>query len=985
MFMSGNKVKAFVTIAIIILITLIMVPSAGAEVNTSEDEIIQIGMMRNIGSEHELIGWYQTADYLSETIEGYSFRIVPLDRHTIEDAVNDNKIEFYLIDPTWYVVFGTNGDLSAIATIENHWEDTHFPTTGAVLFTTIDREDISTISDIRGKTIVASSNSNYEYWIASKEMKDQGIDINSDLAEVQFRENKENVIKLVKDGKIDVGLIGTGFLEHEHIYENMDISNFKIINQIETDGIPIIHSTKMYPEWVFAKSKMTSSMLAEDVTTALLNKPMEEESAQRGIHLEWTNPSNYREVNSLLMDLKVGPYENYGKITPTELVQQYWYLIILVIITLSSMVFATYSTDKKNTKLKDEIALRKAVEESLDEKTNKVQCLYAISQIIESSDQVQTKLSNVTKAIKDGLKHSDTCHVRLSTPYGNYETKDFTETTCDLSTPLKIKGENTGTIEVFYNTETSDMCNIILEEKDEKDLLDAVSDNIATFIERNDAQEQFKMFKTLSDNANFGIAIADVNNTIIYSNEENARMHGYALDELIGQNFSIFFNKDQFEKAKFIAKTLNEGGRVEGEELWESRKDGSIFPTIVNGIGMSDDEGLVQYKFVTRVDISDRKAAEDQVKRSEQNLKNILESLPTGVMIMDAINHTVADANPVALRILEFTKEEFIGKKCFDFIVTDTPGICPITDLGEKEEVSEHGLITSSGKVVPVLKSVQEVTLDDYPYLIESFTDITERKAAEEALKEAKTAAEAANRTKSEFLANMGHELRTPLNAIIGFSELMAEGATGELSERQNKYMNNVLKSGKHLLNLINDILNLSKIEAETLEMSYTKVDIHSLMDTINSLITQIAAKKSMVVTIKVDDTLSKIDADGEKFKQILYNLATNAVKFSPKESEIIIEAKKAGEFVQIEVTDNGIGIAEEDRSKLFKPFVQIDSSHKREYEGTGLGLALVKKFTQMHGGDVWFKTEVEKGSTFYVTLPLKKEESSEVGNVKEE
>ena len=229
----------------------------------------------------------------------------------------------------------------------------------------------------------------------------------------------------------------------------------------------------------------------------------------------------------------------------------------------------------------------------------------------------------------------------------------------------------------------------------------------------------------------------------------------------------------------------------------------------------------------------------------------------------------------------------------------------------------------------------------------------------------------AASRTKSEFLANMSHELRTPLNSIIGFSEILHDGVFGPVNEKQAKYVNNVLVSGKHLLQLINDILDLSKVEAGKIELVYEDFSVSDAINEVRTLTASIAAKKSIVVDVSVDEGLPMIHADEGKFKQILYNLLSNAIKFTPEHGSVTVGARQSGDMAEISVTDTGIGISEADQKKLFQPFMQADATTSREYGGTGLGLSLVKKFSELHGGTAWVESEIGTGSTFTFTIPV--------------
>jgi signal transduction histidine kinase/putative methionine-R-sulfoxide reductase with GAF domain len=230
---------------------------------------------------------------------------------------------------------------------------------------------------------------------------------------------------------------------------------------------------------------------------------------------------------------------------------------------------------------------------------------------------------------------------------------------------------------------------------------------------------------------------------------------------------------------------------------------------------------------------------------------------------------------------------------------------------------------------------------------------------------------EAANRHKSEFLANMSHELRTPLNAIIGFSEVLGERMFGELNEKQAEYTDDILSSGRHLLSLINEILDLSKVEAGRMELELANFDLPLAIDNARTFVRERAAKHGITLDVTVDERLGDFVGDELKIKQILLNLLSNAVKFTPEGGRIGIKARQADGSVEISVSDTGIGIAPQDQAKIFEEFRQVGSDYAHKVEGTGLGLTLAKKFVEMHGGKIWVESEVGKGSMFTFTLPI--------------
>ena len=231
---------------------------------------------------------------------------------------------------------------------------------------------------------------------------------------------------------------------------------------------------------------------------------------------------------------------------------------------------------------------------------------------------------------------------------------------------------------------------------------------------------------------------------------------------------------------------------------------------------------------------------------------------------------------------------------------------------------------------------------------------------------------EAANRHKSEFLANLSHELRTPLNAIIGFSEVLGERLFGELNEKQAEYTDDILTSGRHLLSLINEILDLSKVEAGRMELELATFDLPLAIDNARTFVRERATRHGITLDVTVDERLGEFVGDERKIKQILLNLLSNAVKFTPEGGRIEMKARQADGSVEISVTDTGIGIAPDDQPKIFEEFRQVGTDYAHKTEGTGLGLTLAKKFVELHGGRIWVESEVGKGSKFTFTLPVK-------------
>jgi signal transduction histidine kinase len=233
---------------------------------------------------------------------------------------------------------------------------------------------------------------------------------------------------------------------------------------------------------------------------------------------------------------------------------------------------------------------------------------------------------------------------------------------------------------------------------------------------------------------------------------------------------------------------------------------------------------------------------------------------------------------------------------------------------------------------------------------------------------------EVASQHKSEFLANMSHELRTPLNAIIGFSEVLTDRMFGELNEKQEEYLKDIYASGTHLLSLINDILDLSKIEAGRMELELTDFHLPTALDNALTLVRERALRRNITLQMSVDERLGEVRADERKIRQVVLNLLSNAIKFTPEGGRIDVSAVPKDGLVEVSVSDTGVGIAPEDREAVFEEFRQVGTAAKK-VEGTGLGLTLCRKFVELHGGKIWVTSQLGAGSTFTFTIPVRRNE----------
>ncbi|MCQ1537128.1 PAS domain S-box protein [Methanosarcina sp. KYL-1] len=375
----------------------------------------------------------------------------------------------------------------------------------------------------------------------------------------------------------------------------------------------------------------------------------------------------------------------------------------------------------------------------------------------------------------------------------------------------------------------------------------------------------------------------------------------------------------------------------------------------------------------------------DQEKKlylCEMKFQSFIDNVPDVAVQGFDPDCTVIYWNTASEKMYGYPKNEAMGKKLTELIVPCENQNDFVKIIGSMQKdrtyvgASENNFLTKAGEKIPVFSSYSAVQVpEDQVEIFSMEIDLTERKRMEETLLEAKEIAEASNTAKSKFLAGMSHEIRTPLNAIIGFSDLLINNFAGPLNGKQMKYASNISTSGKHLLGIINDILDLSKAEAGKMEIQYELISVPLIVQEIADVMRPAASSRGITITTDIESDVGMVEADSGKLKQILYNLIGNASKFSIDGGNISIRTRVVEGFMKFEVKDEGVGIKEEDLPKLFKPFSQVDGPTEgntgKKHEGTGLGLSLVKKLVELHGGDVWVKSEYGKYSIFGFSLPL--------------
>jgi PAS domain S-box-containing protein len=472
------------------------------------------------------------------------------------------------------------------------------------------------------------------------------------------------------------------------------------------------------------------------------------------------------------------------------------------------------------------------------------------------------------------------------------------------------------------------------------------------------------------------VAITDAQGKITYVNDRFCRISKYSREELIGQDHRIINSAHHAKDFIRGLWTTIAKGHVWQGEIKNKAKDGTYYwvdTTIVPFL--NEDKKPRQYVAI-RADITERKQAEEQLTVSLKEVGDLKAALDEhAIVAITNAQGKITFVNDKFCAISKYSREELLGQdhriinsghhpKDFIREIWTTIARGNVWKGEIKNKAKDGSFYWVDTTIVPFLN--EEGKPRQY---VAIRADITERKRAEEVAGRMH-AIEEANRIKSEFLANMSHELRTPLNGIIGFGEVLLAGKPGPLNPTQHDFIGDILNSGRHLLQLINDVLDLSKVEAGKMELNPESFRIEKAIDEVCSVSRGIAHSKRVEIRTRITGDLGEIRLDQQKFKQVLYNLISNAVKFNNEGGWVEIGARFMGDLLQVQVKDNGIGIQEADLPRLFREFEQLESGAARRFGGTGLGLALTKKIVELQHGTISVRSELGVGSTFAVVLP---------------
>jgi PAS domain S-box-containing protein len=499
-----------------------------------------------------------------------------------------------------------------------------------------------------------------------------------------------------------------------------------------------------------------------------------------------------------------------------------------------------------------------------------------------------------------------------------------------------------------------------------------------------DGEERFRlMVEGVRDYAIHGL---DPQGRVTSWNAGAERLHGYRTRDIVGEHVATFFPPEAVEEdvpQRLLGEAEREGSAR--DEGWRLRADGSRFFGEEVLTALRDPDGHLRGFSRVVHDVTARREADDAMRESESRMRMIVDTALDAVIAMDESGR-IREWNAQAERMFGWPRREALGRTLADTVIparyreSHLRGLARFLETGEGPVLNrriEIEALRRDGSEVPVEIAISPVRRAGH-YVFNAFLrDLSERRVLEalrrrgDDLESEKRRVEEASRLKSEFLANMSHEMRTPMNAVIGFAELLHDQKVGPVAPEHREYLGDILTSARHLLQLIDDVLDLAKVEAGKMVLHPETVALPRLVAEVRDILRALASQKRISVVLETDAGPDEVVADPKRLKQILYNYLSNALKFTPERGHVTVRtAFEEPDAFRLEVADDGAGIAPADRERLFVEFQQLDEGAAKRHPGTGLGLALTRRLAEAQGGRVGVETELGKGSTFFAVLP---------------
>ena len=937
----------------------------------AEYQTVKIGVLAKRGVERCQAKWSPTAEYLTSKIQRHSFSIVPLDFDEIHPAVEKGEVDFVLANSSFYVrlehLFGT----SRIATLNNLTSGKGHTVYGGVIFCRADRKDMRHLKDLKGKTFMAVKETSFGGWLAAwQELKNHAIDPHEDFASLSYGGTHDAVVYAVRDGKADAGTVRTDVLERMAMENRICLEDFFVFSHGPVHHLgcefPFVHSTVTYPEWPFAKARHTSDALAKRVTVALLEMSSDNPAAIAARCAGWTVSLNYQPVHDCLKELRVAPYEDYGKVTFGDMLKQHWFWITSCAFLLFTSVLIAFRTTRLNRRLQEN---KKYIQSILNSVHVGIVLIDAETHTIVDANPLVAEMIGLPEEEIVGKKS----HKFLSpAEIGQYPVTEHNQA---MESSESILTKTDGTSIPILKT----VVPITLNQR--KCLLGCFVD----ITKRKQAERKLRELDQAIEKSPEGIAIASIDGIHVFVNPAWAKMHGYQIADLIGKPVAMLDTPEGRNNISHIMEEIKKNGLWRGETQ-RVRKDGSSFPTIMTSSIVTDAKDKQIGIVGTCIDITERKWAEEQL----EVFRRFAEESNHGVGWTD-IKGNVIYVNPALCRIFgEVRPEDTYGNPVAQFYDDHTQQrlaeeIFPKV-IAEGKWIGELDIHSKNGNVLRTLNNlfVLRDAKDNPLYFSHLVTDITERKRAEGV-----KAALQTQLLQSEKLASVGqlsagvaHEINNPIGFISSNLGTMKKYLTrvrsyidsngGQDPDEQNEITEIVtdfgdaiaesLDGADRVKKIVADLKGFARTDSGELEATDLNAELES---TLNIVWNQIK------YTCKVEKDFGElpgVQCHKGQINQVMLNLLVNAGQ-AIGDGPGIIRIRTWADDTQcyISIKDDGCGISEEQIGKIFDPFYTTKDVGK----GTGLGLSVSHDIIKSHGGRIEVRSEVGQGSEFVVSLPI--------------
>ena len=902
---------------------------------SSADDVLTIGVRTINGKESAILKWKETEKYLTRTLKGYQFKLIPVeDIDDLAIRTGNKEFDFILTIPSSYIEIEHKYSASRILTLENKRDNQPYTVFGSVIFTLKDRSDINTIADLKNKRLEIISPRGFGGWlIAWGEMLEHNFDPYEELKEfvVSKKASQLDVIEAVIARKVDAGVVRTDMLERMHKAGKIDINKIKIINPKETKSFPFAHSTRLYPEWAFAKAAHIPNRLAQKVAIALLQIEPDNIAATSGKYVGWTVPLSYEPVHQLLKKLRVTPYEDYGKLDLDQAVDVYKYelLVFLTLFSLTLLMVIYFFRKNRNLNYKRGKVLeeKRKLEKEIDERNTNITLLKSIGLAQSSYLNTENEKLAFDEILKGLLKITDADYVSI------------VEVISDNPIRYRSNSKLINTKKCF-NKETSKNC---FDLQEIKFLFNAAIKSEKAEVIETDAEKISLLYEAKPDMA---------------SNPEMIKIKIAAIPIIVDHRVVSVICLSHSNDLDLISHL---------DQL------SPLFSSCANLISLFSEKHAADLN-------------ESALRQNELEQRSILESMSDVMVITDKAGN-ITKSNSAISTLFGYSIEEI--KNCSINLLLEDYSKC-IEDFNIYQNMQEDHTFSQAinsetmgfrqdGSCFPVHLSISKLEIDHKNFYTCIIRDISDLKKSDK-LKRDKAAAELANKSKTEFLANMSHELRTPLHAILSFSKLGLRRVCNNEFEFSEKYFKNINLSGERLIKLINNILDLSSAEINHIDLNYTNEDMNKLLTLCIDELKPLASTNGITLKLICEPENFDIECDALRIHQIFTNIISNAINYSPEDTNIDIEIFHTSlnvgneniDAIGVNVLDEGIGIPSGEEESIFDKFIQ-SSKTKTKAGGTGLGLSICKEFVDLHNGTLRAANRDGQGAQFEIILPVKK------------